>query len=254
MKPNHYCRETLSRRRARRAAAAALVSTTALLASCHASFSERHYFASRDTETGEITNYYRITVGGSTLGGDARYVSGYFDAGAVEAYFGEFAQPDKATFLDHEDDPEQKESGDAKLEPVDPSKRGRQLVMLMSSNSDAVAESLGAIAQSEELTESIATLVARDTLVAARDAAAASAAQRSRFAYITALGTQAFRSLRPSDDAEGEPPSPAAVRVRLLPVINAFARELGAAEDFATFAEAKVWVDRASALQSGGRP
>ena len=68
-----------------------------LLSGCMSSFSERHFFKSEDAY-GNPVNYYKLSVSGKNFLSSTRYLSGYFDEKAVDAYFNQFSQPDKGLF------------------------------------------------------------------------------------------------------------------------------------------------------------
>jgi|GEM_PF-5405783 len=209
------------------------------LVGCNARFTETHYFASTDQKTNKPINYYRVTVDGRVFGGDARYLSGYFDPDAVEAYFGEFSQPDSATFA-----AQPRKTGDEpEIESVDPRKANRQLVMILSSNSDKVANEIGTIAQSQQLAGSLAVLASGDRL---RELEDASSAAKRRNAQVTLT----IRQLSAAFEALGDTPSAADLDRRLLPLFNELARVLGATETFTTFEQAAAW---AAGLERSGR-
>lgn len=70
-----------------------------VIAGCASSFAEKHFFKSVDQQ-GYTINYYRLKVNGSTFLSSSRYLSGYFDERAVDAYFNQITQPKEATFKD----------------------------------------------------------------------------------------------------------------------------------------------------------
>ena len=93
-------------------------------------------------------NYYRINIKATSLHAKSRYVSGYFDENALDQYFGEMSQPKDTShpaFL--------KVSTDG-VSSVGPEK----LVMILSANSDVIAQEIQNIAENEELLKTIALL------------------------------------------------------------------------------------------------
>ena len=64
-----------------------------LLSGC-ASFEEEHYFMTRDSETGEPVNFFRLSVSGGSELSSSRYVSGYYDEAAVDLFFNEIRKSD----------------------------------------------------------------------------------------------------------------------------------------------------------------
>src|SRR5262245_32886513 len=157
-----------------------LVLTAMATTGCLSELGEQHFFKSVDA-LGNPINYYRLSVQGSTVLTSARYVSGYFDERAVAAYFSEMAQPAKAKFEDTVAD-------DGQVVALDPKGRDRQLVLLLSSNSDEIANQIGGLAQNEEIAATLTRLAQRDTLRDARRADVEWKAQRSRGQLLQDLG------------------------------------------------------------------
>ena len=185
-----------------------------MLSACRSAFREHHFFASKDPTTGEPVNYYRLEVYGSTDLSSSRYLSGYFDPDAVASYFGEIsASADDQKFPTAA---QNAASGatqttksattpqpvqDANLTSVDPRKQGRQLVMLLSSNSEAIADELGELASSKDLAVSIAAFAASSRSNQSQEAALATSAERSDAGRIMAFG---FRVPRWADAAPAD--------------------------------------------------
>ncbi|WP_299554500.1 hypothetical protein [Seonamhaeicola sp.] len=128
--------------------------TSLLIASC-SSFHEVHYFKDSLKPT---ANYYKVEVQGYALLSSSRYVSGYYDRGAVQAYFGEITQPAKGTFVP--------------LLADDPKKTGhKELVLLLSTNSDAISTSIGNLAKSRTVINSLSLIANKDKLEEAKTVA-----------------------------------------------------------------------------------
>ncbi len=108
-----------------------------LLADGCQSAKELHFFKSGD-------NYYRLKINESSIASKSRYLSGYFDESAVDKYFSEMSQPkDTVKWLTS-------------------SNRNAQLVMILSTNSNSVAEQIGNLATNEQLLENVAMLANKD--------------------------------------------------------------------------------------------
>jgi hypothetical protein len=101
---------------------------------------ELHYFKSGG-------NYYRLRINESSFASKSRYLSGYFDEKAVDKYFSEMSQPDSGSFTEWV-------SGT----------KGSQLVMILSTNSNSIAEQIGNLASNEALLENIAILANKDKI------------------------------------------------------------------------------------------
>ena len=121
---------------------------TSLLISACSSFEEVHYFKDSLKPT---ANYYKVEVQGYALLSSSRYVSGYYDRGAVQAYFGEISQPEKGKFVPLASDNANKTGS-------------KELVLLLSTNSDAIASSIGNLAKSKTVVNSLSLIANKDKL------------------------------------------------------------------------------------------
>lgn len=125
-----------------------------LLFSC-STFRETHYFKDNLTPT---ANYYKVNVRGSSFMSSSRYVSGYYDRGAVQAYFGELKQPPKGKFplaVESQGEVSSTQSEDSK---------NKELVLLLSTNSDAIANGISNLVKSKTVVNSLALLANKDKL------------------------------------------------------------------------------------------
>ena len=135
-------------------------------------FRETHYFKSVNAR-GEPVNYYRLDVSGQTYLSSSRFLSGYFDESAVDAYFSEFVQPENARFQ-----PGGAQSGggagtgaqEVEVRSMNANLDNRRLVLLLSTNTDAVAQGIQSIAQNEAIGALLARVVGRERLAEAREA------------------------------------------------------------------------------------
>ncbi len=122
------------------------LAVSASLISCSA-FRETHYF--KDTRE-PIANYYKVEVTGHSFLSSSRYVSGYYDRAAIQEYFGEIGQPDKARFVP--------------LSPEGTNNKNKELVLLLSSNSDAIANGFSNLVKNKNTINSISLLANKDKI------------------------------------------------------------------------------------------
>lgn len=223
---------------------------------CTTSFRETHLFKS-ESQAGETPNFFRITVSGSTGLSSARYLSGYFDEDIVNQYFNEIGQPDKARLIPVGQAPK---TGDAKSSDgksdalaATPSTSPQQLksptlVLLLSSNSDDISNQLGALAQSQEFTASLARLVASSRFDAADQSESRLRADQSRGRMDATLGDQLIAGMPVK-------PTPQEVNTRLLEFVNQLGADLGAPSPFPNLDQAAVWLsDNRARLRKEGKP
>lgn len=209
---------------------------TAVLCSC-TTFSEKHYFRSHSPDPGAVPNYYRVTVSGYTCLSSSRYLSGYFDEQTLDAYFNEFSQPAGGALRPASTSANQPSAGHA-VQPLGTDGEGKALVLVLSTNSDEVANQIGALASSRQFTASLAALVGR------RDFSAASAAER-RLALDRALARTTADLGATLITAAASPGAPMdVVEGQLRSLVNALATDLGyQGASFATLEEAARWVE-----------
>ncbi len=125
------------------------------------SFRETHLF--RDN-TPNVPNYYKVNIKGSTFFSKTRYVSGYFDEAAVLEYFGEFSQPDSsiADYLTSVKRPESSSNNSTSDVKLTGEIEGKRLVMILSSNSKAVADQIGALAENQQLMDALTSMATQE--------------------------------------------------------------------------------------------
>lgn len=137
-----------------------------LLPGCVSTFSDTHHFATVEEGTGQIVNIFRVSVTGGAEMANLRYIAGYYDPRAVDLFFNEV---NAENYTDAEakgavpsifrttqcDDPasedcRKKQDAVLRIIPVgaDGGKQGR-FVMILSSNANAVASSIGKFAENE---------------------------------------------------------------------------------------------------------
>jgi hypothetical protein len=223
---------------------------SASLVGC-SSFSERHYFKSVGPD-GEAVNYYRVRVDGHSALSSSRYVSGYFDEAAVDAYFNEINQPAKAALVPAKraarpaaggaggaaaaPSPSSEAGAKETVQPIG-ADTGKSLVLILSSNADAIADQIGAFASNREMTATLGRLLNRDKIEASTKAADSLADTKAQGDTIAGLGDSMVKTLA---DANADQ---AKTNQTVLSFLNAFAREFGNTTPFADVAAAKKWLD-----------
>lgn len=196
---------------------------------CSSSFSEKHYFKSADAQ-GHPINYYRISVSGNTFLSSSRYLSGYFDEKAVDAYFDQIVQPEKALFRD------QASTDGGSVQPLSADLKNRKLVLLLSSNSDVIAQQIGQFANNQTVMADLTRLVYRDNIKEAREAQIASDLQQARGKALADIGTSIITGLAENADK-------LTAETNLLFYANRLASEFGNMTSFKTLDEARIWLD-----------
>lgn len=206
---------------------------------CSSSFSEKHYFKSADAQ-GHPINYYRISVSGNTFLSSSRYLSGYFDEKAVDAYFDQMAQPEKALFK------EQAGTDGGTVQPLSSSLKNRKLVLLLSSNSDTIAQQIGQFANNQAVMADLTRLVYRDNIREAREAQISADLQQARGKALTDIGNAIIGGLEDNADKT-------TVETNFLFYANRLASEFGNMTSFKTLDEARTWLDYNRARIMEGR-
>lgn len=157
-----------------------LAGVLALLCSgCAGGVLEKHHFATVNTSTNEIVNVFRVTVNGDVQAANARYLAGYYDERAIDLFFNETkSRPlapgrDAASapqFWDWDCDGKDAEACKAYRESrlaVVPVGGGDApqgaFFLLLSTNADAVASTIGGFAENEVLLKAALSLATRDT-------------------------------------------------------------------------------------------
>lgn len=203
-----------------------------LLAGCMSRFNEQHFFAAADPK---VDNLFRVKVSGYTLLATSRYLSGYFDESAVDAYFNEFSQPEGGALRPS---PSDDQRGAVVPVNADPNTR---LVLFLSSNSDAAADQIGAIAQNENVAAALERIINRDQIIGADRANRRSGRLMAEGRRLVANGKSVIDPLGASS-TEGE------TEQAFLLLTNQLAQALGRRRDFGSLEAARQWRAR-----GGGR-
>lgn len=202
---------------------------------------ERHHFVVSDPES-DSRNYFRVDVDAHAYLSSSRYLSGYFDDAAVDAYFGTFKQPADARFPATATAPAKPEgtAGETKLDvqPVDPALAGKRLVMLLSSNSDEIANQISAFADGKEASNLIGRLVSARGSEASQGARQDLEIRRREAQLLAASGDAMLAGALDQD--------------QLLAFANRAATAFGSSKHFADLDEARAWVVEQK-LALGGR-
>lgn len=202
-----------------------------LLAGCSANIREKHFFASYpggDTSKPPV-NFYRLSIEGDTQFSNARYLAGFYDERAVDLFFSEL-KSDQTLFPASQKDPGSQDV----LKPLDPTDHGT-FVMILSTNADAIADAIGAFADSEVVGNAITQLANRSQLKkAAESDASAGSTKASASAFTDELKSRL--------DAAGEATDATAAEAAYLQAVNLIARELGRPQGFATLNDALIWL------------
>jgi hypothetical protein len=136
--------------------------TVLALSGC-ASFDEKHYFATIDPVTQRPVNYFRLTVEGEVKTTNMRYVSGFYDERAVDLFLNET----KATKIDSTNltggvppvfpgmdctgKADDKCAARLSLVPLgSKAENNGAFVMIMSTNADSIANTIGAFAEQQQ--------------------------------------------------------------------------------------------------------
>lgn len=117
------------------------------IVSCQSS-KELHYFK-------EGNNYYRLKVKQHAFLSSSRYMSGYFDPAAIDEFFGETTRPDSAKITKRN----HVKAIDACGEEIT-----GNLVMVLSTNADAVTKEIGGITDNDQLLAMITGLATKNKL------------------------------------------------------------------------------------------
>ena len=191
---------------------------------CVADINERHYFKSSKDTNGVPNNFYEVSVRGFTFGSSARYLAGYFDEKAVDSYFSEFAQPEKGKLP---------ATG---VEPLDPNLKGRQLILILSSNSDEVATQIGALSDNERLGRALNRMINKDKFLTARQLDQDAKLLTSRQKDLVAKGKSWITDLDSNATQQ-------TAQDNTLQYLNDIAAVLGNTVPFKDEKDAKTWLN-----------
>lgn len=228
-----------------------------ILSGCGASIRERHHFATVNRDTREIVNIFRVTVKGDIAMANARYLAGFYDERAVDLFFNEVKAGDLTTkgvgsIFTMPDCTGKTEAEcialkNARLSmvPIGTSTApDGAFVMILSTDADAIAGTIGAFAENETVVGSAMYLATRsEREEAASITARAGVVTNTRNAAATELS--ALFAKATDDLFEGaDQKEDMAARTRLyLAILQAAAAGLtaDAAPTFTSVQEARAW-------------
>ena len=225
-----------------------MAAATFMLSGCAAEFGDVHHFATVDPVTKKVDNIFRVKVSGHAEMTNVRYISSYYDERAVDLFFNEVKAGDltptkgaEPIFKTVDCAGLDAAACTAKQEQVlsivpvgnDMGKRGA-FVLILSSNADAIASTIGAFSESDLAVQSALFLATRGdreraaTVTASADTVATG--RRSTMASIKSLLTI-------------DPKSPNDATQRNMAVLRAAGAGIapGAPPAFTTIEEARLW-------------
>lgn len=203
-----------------------------LMTGC-AQFGERHYFGAFDRSTGEVVNFYRLDVSGKARFSSARYLSGAYDERALDLFFNEMRTSEGSksmVFVEGQMEP----GTETVIKGLSPNSDRGAFVLILSTNADAVANTIGSFAESQVVARAIANLISAGRTEAKRRSDANIAILKSTGA---ALETQLATQLVEAGKATTAVASERAYRRMLITL----ARGLGHDETFSSFDDARRW-------------
>lgn len=209
-----------------------LIVLVVAIAGC-ANFEEQHYFTSATTTDERATNYFRLRVRGGAQLSSARYVAGFYDERAVDLFFSEMKTADTSSqlFVEGQKSP----GGGEIIRPLDPSKTGA-FVMVLSTNAQAIANTIGNFAESSVTAQAITNLVSQSELREIQRANSQLQVQQNRAAAVAGRIGGLLAQL-PDDGSRIESEE---IYLRILNVIG---EAVGARQNFRTIEEASEWLD-----------
>jgi len=204
---------------------ALLVLALVFIAGCQGG-RELHYFKEGD-------NYYRLSIRQHAFLSSSRYVSGYFEQTAVDRYFGELARPDSAKLTAITAG----NIGDASR-PCETGMTNRtdgaKLVMVLSTNADAVTDQISNLAKNDQLLQTIARLTHGDAIKETKELRRGLVRQQKLDLALVAAGEQYLATL----DANA---TEVQLRSQLLAYLNYSATLYGERVSFQNVEEARIW-------------
>lgn len=209
---------------AHRLAAALLVVTALGIGGCGTVIHENHYFAAFvDSPEGqrEPVQFYRLSVDGNTQFSNTRYLTGYYDERAVSLFFNELKSNTTITST-HKlfDDNAVLPGTQTKLTPLTPTADNGAFVLIMSTNADAVAGTIGAFAESQVVADALTGLFSRERVKAKLQSDASLAVKKAEGG---ALATQVKAQI----DAAAAAPGGSLAAASYLRALTVLARGLG---------------------------
>ena len=211
---------------------------TALGLSGCTSFSQVYHFQS--SASNGPTNFFRVKVNGDAQTAKARYLAGFYDERAVDLYFNELKSPQgeeaqlRKLFVDGQKAPGE----DAVIKPLTPDKAHGTFVMIFSTNPKAIADTIGAFAQSQIVADAVTNLVNKREVEMSRLLTATKGSSDE-------AATSVADELKVVLPAQGDTPPASAILLRsYLRALELIARETGGPPALADFGAARAWLGR----------
>lgn len=218
--------------------ALAAVATVVAMAGCSTVVQENHYFAAfKDNASGgrEAVQFYRVSVDGNSHFANTRYLTGYFDERAVSLFFNELKSPTSQKLFDDAMVLPGAPAG-TKITPLSPSAENGAFVLIMSTNADAIASTIGSFAESQVVADSLTRLLNRDRFLAKSQSDARLSVNK---AEATALLAQVTAHTQAATSAATSELAAASYRRAL----TALAQSLGYnGPEFDSLAKARDWL------------
>ncbi|MBI2399205.1 MAG: hypothetical protein HYV17_15580 [Xanthomonadales bacterium] len=209
-----------------------------LLSGCGANFKEEHFFATYSGQNSvEPKNFFRLKVTGKTSFSNARYVAGYYDERAVDLFFNEV----KPTSTQHVFLADQKEPGtEDNVKPLTPADGRGRFVMILSTNADSIANTIGAMSENQAAMEALNNLVNKSQIEHIQQSAAETPGHKASAAATVRQLTSLSNSLADDSDVTTANGS-------VLGILNELARAAGHPVSFASIGDAESWFMRQEA-------
>ena len=198
-------------------------------------FHQTYHFQS--TAGDGTVNFFRVRVDGDAQTAKTRYLAGFYDERAVDLFFNELKSTDKdlrPIFVTGQKAPGE----DTAIKPLTPDKGRGTFVMIFSTNPKAVADTIGAFAESQVVSDALSNLVNRREVQAARVLTATKSVSDTS---ATAIADELKALLPPTADS---PPSGESLKRDYLRALQSIARETGGPSQLADFPAAKAWLGR----------
>ena len=219
------------------------------MAGCSTVVQENHYFAAfKDNGSGgrDAVQFYRVSVDGNSQFANTRYLTGYFDERAVSLFFNELKSPTNQKLFDDAMVLPGAPAG-TKFTPLSPSPENGAFVLIMSTNADAIASTIGSFAESQVVADALTRLLNRDRFLAKSQSDARLSVNK---AEATALLAQVTAHTQAATTAATSELAAASYRRAL----TALAQSLGyTGAEFDTLAKARDWF-ALDAARTGATP
>ncbi|WP_337043756.1 hypothetical protein [Emticicia sp. 17c] len=199
-----------------------------LLQSCITHINEFHYFKD---DLRPLPNYYRVHVRGySFLYSQTRFYAGFFKSDAIDIYFNEFSQPKNGEL--------RKKADSTNIHPID-GDTDKQLVVILSSNADAIADQIGNVTQTQNALKNLMQLTSTDkqaNLVSLQDKKEILMDENESLFDIGNTLLTGVETVPAGDTLK--------VQASLLQLLNQLASTEGKPVSFKSFKEAREWFNK----------